>query len=432
MSSIIPLSKSLSEIYNSYFFSKDMNVKASLLEKSMSANLTESGIIPLNSIQSKIRPLFGKTGIQPISIGDHPDFLNIKGTEQNVKNHIVTLFMDIENSTRFNLFYSPEEVQKIKQSFICSSLELIKTFDGHVHRIMGDAVMAFFGGKYSNPQNDLISAINCAATLQYFVDLVVIPFLVSQGYDEPFGIRIGIDYGDKENVIFSSYGYPGMCEVTATSFYVDVASKLQHQAPRNQVMIGENAINLLDFPLELLKIKKIMRNGEPIEEKFLVPNYTLPNKEKQNYKKFILDWKEYLKYSYVGVNDKEYFYHNGFHVLPISCKVFSDSNLRFLEYKYYPNSIIIPKKKHLLFEINVPPSIQLPCQITFKVENHGKEASALPNNANHQQTYTINKSTDNFVITHKESTSYSGLHFMKVTVSNRFTYYESSFGVYVQ
>ena len=55
---------------------------------------------------------------------------------------------------------------------------------------------------------------------------IVVPKLNYEDY--PFGIRIGIDYGPKEKVYWSSYGYLNMSEVTATSFYVDVASKLQH------------------------------------------------------------------------------------------------------------------------------------------------------------------------------------------------------------
>ena len=55
--------------------------------------------------------------------------------------------MDMEGSTRLNLLHSPSEVARIKNAFSRMAMEVVKAFDGHVHRIMGDAVMAYFGGK---------------------------------------------------------------------------------------------------------------------------------------------------------------------------------------------------------------------------------------------------------------------------------------------
>ena len=104
--------------------------------------------------------------------------------------------MDIENSTRLNILFTPEEVQKIKNAFICTAIEIIKSFDGHVHRIMGDAVMAFFGGKGTDEFDDIINALNCGTLLQYFSKTVVKPRLNFTDY--PFGIRVGIDFGSQK------------------------------------------------------------------------------------------------------------------------------------------------------------------------------------------------------------------------------------------
>ena len=63
-----------------------------------------------------------------------------------------------------------------------------------------------------------IDAINCATFLiQMFKD-VVIPKLNELGVDENLGIRIGIDYGADEQVVWGKYGYMDSQEVTATSF----------------------------------------------------------------------------------------------------------------------------------------------------------------------------------------------------------------------
>ncbi|MFP3498999.1 adenylate/guanylate cyclase domain-containing protein, partial [Pseudomonas sp. SIMBA_059] len=83
---------------------------------------------------------------------------------------------------------------------------------------------------------------------------------------------VGIDYGQHDDVLWGMYGYQGSSEVTATSFFVDVAAKLQQSAPRNRVMIGESIRTLLDLHDELLEPKWV-NNKESIE-RYILPNYT--------------------------------------------------------------------------------------------------------------------------------------------------------------
>ena len=197
----------------------------SILEASHSQELAM-----IDSAQRSLRPLFGKGAPVRPSIGDHPDFMHLKGTDDVCYCPITTMFMDIEGSTRLSLLYDLETVRAIKNAFIQSAIQIVQSFDGHVHRIMGDAVMAFFGGTTSTNESSTINGINAAAVLQHFAEKVVRPRLDEIGCDHDFGIRIGLDFGQKENVLWSTYGYPGVEEVTATSFYVDVAAKLQHAA----------------------------------------------------------------------------------------------------------------------------------------------------------------------------------------------------------
>src|SRR5262245_53531860 len=107
----------------------------------------DSGVGTLSEhfeIQQELRPLFGKGAPVPPSIGDHPDFVHLKGTTDVAFAPVTTLFMDMEGSTRLGLIYEPQQVYQIKNAFIQTTIDIIKSFDGHVHRIMGDAVMAYF------------------------------------------------------------------------------------------------------------------------------------------------------------------------------------------------------------------------------------------------------------------------------------------------
>ncbi len=212
-------------------------------------------IVPLGKVQRLLRPLYGKGEPHPPSIGDHPDFEHLRGTDLEEFRPITTLFMDMEGSTRLNVLFKPSEVAAIKNAFIRMAIEAVKAFDGHVHRIMGDPVMAYFGGTSVRHGVAAIDALNCTALLQLLVRNSVIPFLQRHGFDEGFGIRVGLDHGPESKVLWRSYGYPGMEEITATSFHVDVASKLRHAAGRHQVMVGDSLREFLDFPDELLTVR---------------------------------------------------------------------------------------------------------------------------------------------------------------------------------
>ncbi len=389
-------------------------------------------------VQGLLRPIFGKEGMRPPDIGDHPDFGHIKGTDELIYCPITTLFMDIESSTRMGLLYAPHDVYKIKNAFIRAAIELITSFDGHVHRIMGDAVMAFFGGLHGQPEHAAIDALNCAAVLRVFVESTVVPRLKAAGFADPFGIRIGLDHGPRDKVLWSSYGYPQSDEVTATSFYVDVASKLQHSAGRNQIMIGHSLKEFLDFPDVLLATKKVQRDGRELEEPFIRPNHTDRDGNPTNYGQYLLMWDEYLAYTPLGQGDKRLLprdpANGAVDPIPVTVAVHASQDGP-REQCYHPCGSMIPKGRSLKFTLQrslLPPTSYT---VTFAVENHGREASEQGGETlgNHSEKITVNSQANHQRLCRWESTAYRGLHFMTIEVhtSGRL-HSRTRIGIYVE
>lgn len=412
--------------------------KANLVRAAQQPNqgAQSTAVAPLLSIQRMVRPLFGKGEPNPPRIGDHPDFMHLEGTEESQFCPITTLFLDIENSTRLGLLLGPVDAFRIKNAIICMAIEIINAFDGHVHRIMGDAAMAYFGGPAAAPEAGAIDAVNCAAFLQYFFGRVVLPQLNADGFSDPFGIRVGLDYGPEEHVLWSSYGYPGMNEVTATSFYVDVASKLQNQAPRNQIMLGQSMRDFLDFPEKLLRVKYVQANGERKDEPFILPNYTDRAGRSLNYQKFVLGWEDYLKTSAVAVADASAFYSSENAPVPfvITAGLYAMENGP-VESLYLACSGTIPKGKWIRFEVHAVHPMLVPSTVRFRVENHGKEAQAKggASHGNHERTYAVRDGRIQPAAVHFEHADYRGLHYMHVDVTYRGGVVRSrTFGVYVE
>lgn len=390
---------------------------------------------PLSSservLQGVFRPAFGKSGFVEPKIGHHPDFVHLQDTPDITESWpIVTLFLDMVNSTRLGIIYKPEEVFRIKNAILRAAIDIATSFDGHVHRIMGDAIMVFFGGKSQRTEESVINAINAACAIQFFAKRVVVPQLQEGfGPDEAFGIRIGLDYAPQDKIVWGSYGYAGVNEVTATSFHVDVAAKLQHAAGQNQIMVGQALKEHIDFPDVLLKTKTKVRDSKTVELPYIMPNYSNIEGRAINYRQHLLDWETYLRYTPISQLDANY---RDLGDLYPSIQI-CDSRNSDLGFAYAPCSGIVPKNKHLKFKVNVPFTNVNP-KISYTVENHGAEAALADNFGNHQQEYggTPESATIGETHQHWEDTLYKGLHYMTIRLfSPHGKTHETRLGIYI-
>lgn len=432
---------SLKDVYKSFDHVFDRSITKSLratsfgldsLNESVLARRMDSGEMLSNAnvaeaefgIQEAIRGLFGKKRTNAHSIGGHPDFKHLTAPGMSEYGFNVSLFMDIKGSTKLGLIYSPEEVFFIKNTIIRCAIETIRAFDGHVHRIMGDAVLAFFRADGVSARNAAIDAVNCGCYLVEFMRQLVAPKLRVNNVDGDVGIRVGVDYGKHDDVLWGMYGFQGSSEVTATSFYVDVAAKLQQSAPRNRVMIGESIRSLLDIHDELTELKRV--NGGESVERYVMPNYTGVDGRPVNYKKYVLKQEKY------------------FALLPkpewqdapikISALIKPKENIVYSNPDaYHACSRGLPKGVGVDFKakFSLPYTIGK-VQVRFRVKNHGVEAGdELTYEKDVDAQY--NRERGEYWASYWRGTAYTGLHYMGVTVlvDGRVEYKEQDFGVYI-
>ncbi len=382
-------------------------------------------------IQKSIRKAFGKPGINEPKIGGHPDFDYLADTKTLENGFNVSLFIDIKGSTKLGVTYSAETVFLIKNAIIRAAIETIQAFDGHVHRIMGDAVLAFFRSD-KKARNAAIDAINCGTYIVQVMNEVIKPYFTEQGIEDDVGIRIGIDYGKKEAVIWGMYGYSGASEVTATSYYVDIAAKLQQKAPKNRVLLGQSIKELLDLPDKILETRYVQSNGEKVKKEFVEPNYLDASGKPINYKQYLLNHEKYIA------------------LLPSPSISNSSGNIEITAHLkddknspskmiYFPCSQVVKKRLGIDFKFK----FELPKQdlnkgvlVRFRVENTGTEArEAAENSDNHENVVKAHISDDGYYRASQwADTGYLGLHFMHVSVldeDRRTLLQEECFGVFI-
>ena len=392
----------------------DSHHQSTILSKSNTGGTLQAPKINFD-LENKIRELFGKPikSSDDREIGCHPDFKNIEEDESKIiEGYSVTLFMDIIGSTKLGVMYHPYDVFFIKNSVIKCAIETINAFDGHVHRIMGDAVMAFFRSKDAkNHMDSAIDAINCATYLIQMIKMHVQPSFKEVLGDENIGIRIGIDYGKDKDVVWGYYGHGTIREVTATSFFVDAAAKLQQKAPKNSLMIGQSVKELMGLDSEHYEIKTSSNNEK---DYYLTPNYTGSDGNQINYKQFIFDTTSHFSKLPGGMSNKN---------IKINVKIRDhEKALNGITYKRCAFSI--PKNKHLYIhieylskELSNRENIKFKCEV-FNTGDEARETNpeTLNNHTTDLEIIKFNPIKECYFANHYESTCYKGLHKLVVSV----------------
>lgn len=379
-----------------------------------------SDISPVLPVKEQLRSLFGKSGEQfSKNIGMHPDFTDLEERESR-NQYICSLFLDISGSTKLGLKFPLSTVKFYKNAILQSAIEIFQVFDGHIHRLQGDAVFAYFGHKGMKKSDAIINALNAASLMQSFNKHTLSEFFKENDL-EPLRIRIGIDIGDEHQVLWSAYGLGQISEVTSTSIHTDLAAKLQGEAPRNQILIGENLYSYLDLPEEFLKIKKNIDSGETKETRYILYDSNL----KVYYGMRIFDWKTYLK-SFAFLPKEQNTTYKAPEDFEIICHVSDDVNSAI---PYKSNSRAIEKGGSLTFELLLKKNLTYlkPAHIKWRVINRGLEASE----AESTLVYDMTDYKDKYIC--QQSTAYNGQHYMECTIfdSQNRVIGRDKFGLYV-
>lgn len=175
------------------------------------------------------------------SLGMHPDFAHLKNTDDLEKHYIVSTFIDIKGSTNLFKKYSPETVFIISNTIQRAAIHTCLIFGGYVHRLQGDGLFVYFGGKSITKEESVNNALISNSIFTYFVKNDLKNLFYEQGIENIY-TRIGIDLGYNEDVLWASAGIGEISEVTTCSLHTSLASKMQAFAVSNGIVVGDNVI----------------------------------------------------------------------------------------------------------------------------------------------------------------------------------------------
>ncbi|MHA2090653.1 MAG: adenylate/guanylate cyclase domain-containing protein, partial [Candidatus Kariarchaeaceae archaeon] len=199
------------------------------------------------------------------------------GGIENERRVVTILFCDIVGSTSHAENLDPEEWTEIISSTFDHIIPPIYKYEGILARLMGDAMLAFFGAPISHeddPERAILAGIDILAAAREYSSIVKEKW----GFD--IDVRVGINTG---LVVVGEIGSDMRVEYTAMGDAINVASRMETTAEPGSIQVTENTYNHISYLFDVEKIGNIKVKGkiEPIPTYKIIKKKPIVDKSKK-------------------------------------------------------------------------------------------------------------------------------------------------------
>ncbi|MBA2783050.1 MAG: AAA family ATPase, partial [Rubrobacteraceae bacterium] len=161
------------------------------------------------------------------------------------RRYVTVLFADVVDSTGLGERLDPEQVAEIMNGAFAFLNASVKKYDGTVARLLGDAILAFFGAPVAH-EDDAERAVRAGLDIQAAASEYAKVVKVDYGVD--FDVRVGINTG---LAVLAAVGDEIRTEYTAMGDTTNVAARLQSAALPGTVLISADTYHLVKQLFEL-------------------------------------------------------------------------------------------------------------------------------------------------------------------------------------
>src|SRR5918994_5921083 len=171
--------------------------------------------------------------------------LEVPARVDSERKYVTVLFADVVDSTGLGERLDPEQVAEIMNGAFAFLNASVKKYDGTIARLLGDAILAFFGAPVAH-EDDAERAVRAgldiqAAAREYAEE-------VRRNYGVDFQVRVGINTG---LAVLAAVGDEIRTEYTAMGDTTNVAARLQSAAEPGTVLISADTYHLVKQLFEL-------------------------------------------------------------------------------------------------------------------------------------------------------------------------------------
>ena len=190
------------------------------------------------------------------------------------RKYVAVLFADVVDSTGLGERLDPEQVAEIMNGAFAFLNASVKRYDGTVARLLGDAIIAFFGAPVAH-EEDAERAVRAGLDIQTAAREYAEAVRRSYGVD--FGVRVGINTG---LAVLAAVGDEIRAEYTAMGDTTNVAARLQSAASPGAVLVSAATYHLVKQLFETRPRGATMVKGKstPIETYEVLAPRAVPGK----------------------------------------------------------------------------------------------------------------------------------------------------------
>ena len=173
---------------------------------------------------------------------------------------VTMLFCDVKGSTAAAEHLDPEDWTEIINGAFEYMIKPVYKYEGIVARLMGDAILAFFGAPIAHeddPQRAVLAGLDITAGIAPYSANVLSKWGIN------LDVRVGINTG---MVVVGAVGSDLRMEYTAMGDAVNLASRMEQMAKPGTVQIAEETFKLVSSSFEIEELGSIEVKGkdEPV------------------------------------------------------------------------------------------------------------------------------------------------------------------------
>jgi len=184
-----------------------------------------------------------------------------QNTMEGERRVITMLFCDVKGSTSAAEKVDPEIWTEIMNGIFEIMIRPVYKYEGMVPRLMGDAILAFFGAPIAHeddPQRAVLAGLEIQENIKPYAEEI------RSKHGLEFGLRVGINTG---LVVVGAIGSDLRMEYTAIGDAINLAARMEQTAAPGTVQVSDETYKLISpfFEFESLGDVEVKGKSEPIK-----------------------------------------------------------------------------------------------------------------------------------------------------------------------
>jgi adenylate cyclase len=160
----------------------------------------------------------------------------------NTKSNLLTMFVDINDSTEMSLSLPENKFALLLQSFAQEISIAVFGYGGYVFKYEGDGVIALFLTEYDKIKA-FRNALDCSKAILEIIKKIINPAYKENQLPE-ITVRIGLAYGYGLVVLYGKNAEKAHIDLVGSS--ISLSAKIASFAKANQILLGESIYNILN------------------------------------------------------------------------------------------------------------------------------------------------------------------------------------------